>query len=132
MIVLDTHVLIWWVNNDSQLSAAARKAITGTLKGGKELLVSSITAWEIALLVKKGRLVLTMDVSDWIATTAAIDGVRYVPVDNELAIHSVELPGEFHPDPADRMITALARRYNVSLVTADNRIREYKHVKTVW
>jgi len=73
-----------------------------------------------------------MDISDWIATTAAIDGVRYVPVDNELALHSVDMPGDFHPDPADRIITALARRFNIPLVTADDRIRKYKYVKTMW
>ncbi len=132
MIVLDTHALIWWVNGDRKLSLRASKVICKILKDGGELLVSSITAWEIAMLVKKERLLLTMDISEWIATTAAIDGVRYVPIDNELALHSVDLPGEFHPDPADRMITALARRYNLPLVTADERIRNYKFVKTVW
>ena len=132
MIVLDTHVLVWWVNGDSKLSLPAKKAISKSLKAGGELLVSSITAWEIALLVKKGRLLLTMDIADWIATTAAIEGVRYVPIDNEVALHSVDMPGEFHPDPADRMITALARRFNIPLVTADERIRQYKFVKTIW
>lgn len=84
------------------------------------------------MLASKGRLTLTMDVSEWLATTAAIEGVRYVSIDNEIAIHSVNLPGVFHSDPADRMITALARRYNVPLVTADEKIRGYKHVKTIW
>lgn len=132
MIVLDTHALLWWVNDDKKLSPTARKAIRSTLNKGEEVLISTITAWEITMLASKGRLTLTMDISEWLATTAAIEGVRYVPIDNEIAIHSVNLPGEFHPDPADRMITALARRYNVPLVTADEKIRGYKHVKTIW
>jgi len=132
MIVLDTHVLIWWVNGGKNLSTAARKAIESSLSLSEDILVSSITAWEIAMLANKGRLTLTMDVSKWLASTAAIEGLRYIPIDNELAIQSVTLPDEFHPDPADRMIVALARHNNASLVTADEKIRKYKHVKTIW
>ena len=132
MIVLDTHVLIWWVNGDNNLSVSAQKTIKSSLSKGEDILVSSITAWEIAMLAKKGRITLTMDVSEWIATTTTIEGLRYVPIDNELAIHSVDLPDGFHPDPADRMIVALARHNNIPLLTADKKIREYKHVKTIW
>ena len=133
MIVLDTHILIWWVNNDGQLSQAAKKAITKESKSEDgEILVSTITTWEIAMLIKKGRLSLSMDITDWIANTADIEKLRYVPLDNDVAMHSVELPGDFHPDPADRIITALARKQNVSLVTADRKIRDYKFVKTIW
>ena len=132
MIVLDTHALIWWVNGDSKLSSRAKREINKTLKSNDEILVSSISTWEIALLVDKGRLALSMSIDEWISTTAAIENVRYVPIDNELAIHSVNLPGEFHPDPADRMITALARRFNAPLITADARILKYKHVKAIW
>ncbi|MFV2054968.1 MAG: type II toxin-antitoxin system VapC family toxin [Thiohalomonadales bacterium] len=132
MIALDTHALIWWVNGDNKLSSAAKKAISKIQKNASVILVSSITVWEIALLVKKRRLTLTMDVSAWIATTAAIDSVRYVAIDNAIAIESVNLPGNFHKDPADRMITAMARHHNVPLLTADERIRNYNYVKTIW
>lgn len=132
MIVLDTHVLIWWVNGDGQISAAARKAIERELGTDGQMLISAITAWELAMLIAKGRLALTMDLDDWLATVASIEAVRFVPIDNELAVQSVRLPGEFHADPADRLIIALARHHSVSLVTADERIRGYKHVKTTW
>ena len=133
MIVLDTHALIWWVNEDKKLSSRALKAINKELaREDGELIISSITTWEIALLINKGRLSLTMDIDDWIDTVASIEGVRFVPIDNDVAIQSVRLPGEFHPDPADRMITALARHLSVALVTSDEKIRAYKHVKTVW
>ena len=109
MIVLDTHALIWWVNDDEQLSDRARKAIEREISSEDgQVFISTITAWEIALLVEKGRLTLTMDVKDWIDTVTAIEGVRFVPVDNEVAIHSEGLPGPFHPAPADRLIVALA------------------------
>ena len=132
MIVLDTHALIWWANDDKQLSPRARKAIENELKGDAKVLVSAISAWEIAMLIARGRLALTMDVDEWLATVASIEGVAFVSVDTDLAVQSVRLPGAFHQDPADRMIVALARHHAAPLVTADEKIRGYKHVKTVW
>ena len=130
MIVIDTHVLVWWVSDDKSLSATAAKAIKDTLDNGSEVVVSSISAWEISMLIEKGRLVLSMDVESWLDEVAQIDGVRFVPVDNEVGIKSTVLPGEFHKDPADRMIVATARKLAVPLVTADEKIRDYEHVKT--
>lgn len=132
MIVLDTHILIWWVSGDQQLSPKARKAIESELSGEGQVIISTISAWEIAMLVSKGRLALTMDIDNWLETIAAIEGVTFVPVDADVAIQSVHLPGEIHPDPADRLIVALARHHSVPLVTADIKIREYRHVKTIW
>ncbi len=131
MIVLDTHILVWWVSGDKSLSAAAAKVIHDTLANDGEIIVSSISAWEIAMLIKKDRLVLSMEVESWIDEVSQIDGVRFVPVDNEIAIKSTELPGEFHKDPADRMIVATARKMAAPLVTADEKIIDYEHVKTI-
>jgi PIN domain nuclease of toxin-antitoxin system len=131
LIVLDTHALIWWVANDPTLSKKAKNAIDRELAGG-DIIVSSITAWEIAMLVEKGRLVLAMDVGNWLYTVAQIGVVHFHPVDVEIATKSVSLPGEFHNDPADRMIVATARKLAVPLVTKDEKIRSYAHVKTIW
>ena len=131
MILLDTHVLIWWIGGEDRLmSAAARAAIAAELQTGT-ILVSSITAWEIAQLVSRGRLALAMDVTAWLATVSAINRVRFVPIDNEIAVKSVELPGVFHKDPADRMIVATARRFAVPLLTVDEKILAYEHVHAV-
>lgn len=132
MIVLDTHALIWWVNGDKLISQRALKAIKKELSGEGQVMISAITAWEIAMLVAKGRLALTMDIDDWLKTVASVEGVSFVPVDNDLAVQSVRLPGAFHPDPADRLIVALARHYSVPLVTADAKIKDYQYVKTIW
>ncbi len=133
MIVLDTHTLIWWVNGDQQLSSVARKAIANELAAdGGQILVSAISAWEIAMLIAKDRLVLTMDLDDWLATVESIEGVMLVALSTEVAVQSVRLPGRFHADPADRIIAALARHFSVPLITADSRIQTYQHVKTIW
>ena len=132
MIVLDTHTLIWWVSGDTvQLSAAAMELINAEQSDG-EILISSITAWEIAMLVAKERIALSMDVAQWLDVVSQIDNVRFVPVDNEISVKSTELPGEFHKDPADRMIVATARKFAAPLVSADEKIRSYPHVKTIW
>ena len=133
MIVLDTHTLIWWVNGDSELSLNARTAIEHEQQNEDGIiLVSSITAWEIALLVGRDRLTLGMNLDDWLETVSEIEGVQFVPVDEVVGVESTRLPGDFHKDPADRMITALARHFNVPLVTTDERIRAYKHVRSIW
>lgn len=132
MIVLDTHVLLWWVSGSGQLSATAEKAIKRTLARGSEVLISAISAWEVAMLIEKGRLVLSMDIENWFDEVSQIDGLRFIPVDNEIGIKSTVLPGTFHQDPADRMIVATARKLAISLVTADEKIRSYEHVKTIW
>jgi PIN domain nuclease of toxin-antitoxin system len=132
VIVLDTHALLWWASGDTkQLSTAAAQAIEAELNGG-QIGVSSISAWELAMLVAKGRIALSMDIGEWLSVVSQIEVVRFMPVDNEIAVKSVELPGEFHKDPADRIIVATARKLAAPLVTADDKIRGYPHVRTIW
>jgi PIN domain nuclease of toxin-antitoxin system len=131
VIVLDTHTLIWWVTNDSSLSKKAKAAIERERAGG-EIVVSAISAWEIAMLVERETLAFSMDVENWLATVQQIPGVRFAPIDVDISTKSVKLPGEFHKDPADRLIVATARKFGAPLVTKDIKIRAYAHVKTIW
>jgi len=131
VIVLDTHTLVWWVTGDATLSKKAKSVIAREQDGG-EIIISAISAWEITMLVEKDRLVLSMDVSSWLATVAGIECVKFFPVDVEIANKSVVLPGQFHKDPADRMIVATARKLAVPVVTKDEKIQSYPHVKTIW
>jgi PIN domain nuclease of toxin-antitoxin system len=130
MILLDTHALIWWVNGDP-MSPRATSAMAVELEGG-EIAISSITAWEIAMLTTRGRLSLSIDVTTWLAAIQQIERVKFVAIDNEIAVDAVELPGEFHKDPADRLIVATARKLRVPIVTADQKITGYPHVRTIW
>ena len=84
------------------------------------------------MLVNRGRLDLTMDIEEWLTVVGQIEAVRFVPVDNEIGLKSVELPGDFHKDSADRLIVATARKLAAPLVTADDKIRAYPHVQTIW
>lgn len=131
MIVLDTHAWLWRVSNPELLSTAARKAIDQAMADG-EIYLSSISAWEVAILVKKGRLDLTMTVEDWIARSEALPFFRFIPVDNRIALKSANLPGQLHDDPADRIIIATTITLGGTLVTKDDRIRKYPHLRTLW
>lgn len=133
MIILDTHVLAWWVNGGTELTKASMRAIEQQRKTkAGTIAVSAISVWEIAMLVNKGRLILSMDVESWLQTVAVIPHVKFIPVDNSIALKSTLLPEPFHKDPADRMIVATARDLAVPLVTADKNIQGYPHVKTIW
>ena len=131
MIVLDTHAWLWWVSNPENLSPPARKIIESTVEND-EILISSISAWEVALLVAKGRLQLTIEVSDWIAKSERLPFVKFIPIDNAIAVKSVSLPKPLRSDPADRIIVATATIVGATLVTKDERILNYPHVETIW
>lgn len=132
MILIDTHVLLWWIGDErGQLSAAAKRAIDAELDGGT-ICVSSVSAWEIAVLAAKGRIGLSSTVADWLAMVEAMQVVRFVPLDNEIAVRSVQLGDDFHKDPGDRFIVATSQKLGVPLVTADKQIRNYPHVRTIW
>ena len=131
MILLDTHVLVWYISDPDKLSAKADKLIEASLKEGKAA-ISSISIWEMAMLVKKKRLTLTMDIALWIEKIVSLPVLKIIPVDHKIAFKSVYLPGSFHRDPADRMIVATAIINNCILITSDNKIRRYHHVKSSW
>jgi PIN domain nuclease of toxin-antitoxin system len=131
MIVLDTHAWIWLVNDPRQLSRDAREAADEAISKGA-IYISSISAWEVALLSASRRIQLTIDVQDWIARSEALPFFHFVPVDNVLFIRSVYLPGTFHSDPADRIIIATAMMKGMPVVTKDDKIRKYSKVKSIW
>lgn len=131
MIVLDTSVLIRWINAPEKLSKKARKAIEKETKDG-EILVSSISVWEVHLLIKKDRLKFFTDPDSWLEKVESLPFIRFMPIDNKIASLSVKLPDFNNPDPADRMIVATALISGATLVTSDKKILRYSHVQSLW
>ena len=130
MILLDTHVLIWWANGEHErLSAAAIAAIEAE---EQQRLVSAISCWEVAMLVERGRLGLNVDIERWLNLVASVPRLQLLPLSPAVAVASTRLPGTFHADPADRFLVAQARQLNIALVTADSKIRAYPHVRSLW
>jgi len=139
VILLDTHVVIWWANGDRlRLSANALAAIdqeienAGQPGGSAGLLVSAISCWEVAMLVNRGRLALSLDVQRWLALLASHPAVRLLALDPAVAVAATRLPEPFHADPADRFLVAQARELGISLLSADSKIRSYGQVQSLW
>ena len=132
MIVLDTHALVWWVSDSSRVGVKARRLIDAAVKAGERIAVSSISVWEIAMLVARGRLQLTIDVQSWIASVQALPYLTFIAVDNAIVMRAVHLADFPERDPADRMIVATALGLNATLVTADKRLRGYGPLRTAW
>jgi PIN domain nuclease of toxin-antitoxin system len=127
VIVLDTHVWVWWVHGDPQLPPDVAQVVAAYEAVG--LGVSVISCWEVAKLVEYGRLNLPLAVGDWTTQALAYPGVRLLELTPEIAVESTQLPPPFHKDPADQIIVATARIHGVPLVTCDAKIRAYAHVR---
>lgn len=128
MIVLDTATWIWRASDPKRLTTSARRAIDEA----ESALVSAISVWEVAMLVAKRRIQLDRPVEQWVDIALALPGIQLAPLEPAIAVRSTKLPGEFHPDPADRIIVATALENAVPIVTPDERIRSYPHVQATW
>ncbi|MGB3405354.1 MAG: type II toxin-antitoxin system VapC family toxin [Microcoleaceae cyanobacterium] len=128
MIVLDTHIWIWWINGDTQLTQEYQDYIQSQESQG--LGISIISCWEIAKLVERNRLILSIPVDQWLDQALAYPGICLLDLTPNICVESTQLPGKFHRDPADQMIVATARVYDCSLVTMDSKILSYIHVQT--
>ena len=125
MVVLDTHILIWWVNQSDRLRKGTLERIENE---ADSLGINAISLWEIAKLVQVGRLELSMPVEDWIEQALAYPKVMVVPLSPLIGVESTRLPPPFHKDPADELIVASARVPSCPLLTYDGKILNYPHV----
>lgn len=126
MIILDTHIWIWWVQGDRRLTQQHQAFI----KAADELGISLYSCWEIAKLVEYDRLVLPCSLEEWFKAALAYPGIQLLELTLPIVIESTHLPG-FHKDPADQLIVATARILDVPLLTADQKILNYSGVNTL-
>jgi PIN domain nuclease of toxin-antitoxin system len=119
--LLDTHVLIWWLEGSRSLSPAVRGVLDGA---GPEapLLVSDITLWEVATLVELGRVRMRIPLREWLERAVAPPLVERLGISPAVASEVARLPDTFHRDPADRILVATARVMGATLLTTDRRI----------
>ncbi|MCC6474242.1 MAG: type II toxin-antitoxin system VapC family toxin [Burkholderiales bacterium] len=131
MIVLDTHVLVWWVSDPARLSARARRAVQTQASSGA-IVASAISLFEIATLVRRGRLVLRVAPGEWFDALLSLPELRIEPV----AAHIARLAGSFEAsmpgDPADRIVAATALTLEAQLVSADEKLRRAPRLSTIW
>lgn len=128
MIVIDTHIWVWWIQEDTRLTQDQHHWLQVYQSSG--LGVSLYSCWEVAKLVEYGRLVLPRPLEDWFASALTYPGVRLLDLNVPILIESTRLQG-FHKDPADQIIVATARLLGVPILTADTKILEYGGVQTL-
>lgn len=119
MVLLDTHVLVWLDEANPRLGARAIEKINTAFRAGNAM-ISAISFWEVATLVRKGRIRLDMDLSVW-RKDLLEQGLVELPVTGDIGIKAAGLD-PFHGDPADRLIAATALQHTLTLVTADKKL----------
>ena len=125
MLILDTHVLVWLDEGSPRLGTEALQAINRALASG-QLGVASISFWEIAMLVRKRRLDIRIELDVW-RLELMQSGLLEIPLQGSTALRAGQLQ-EFHGDPADRMIVATAIEHSATLVTADQKILDWDNL----
>jgi PIN domain nuclease of toxin-antitoxin system len=124
-LLLDTHVALWLDSGDDRLRASTRALIDDCWQDGGTILLSAVTAWEIALLVDTGRIDLDIPVEAWINRFLGRPGIEAVPLSYRAACRSYQLHHLEHRDPADRLLIATAIELACPLVTYDERIARF-------
>ena len=129
MILLDTQIWVGWMNGDAKLPEGQKKAITDNLADG--IGVSVISCWEVAQLVRLNQLHLAVPAMQWVSDALTHPNVVLLDLTAQIAVESTLLPDPLHRDPADRFLVAMARAHDCPLVTVDERILNYPHVRSI-
>ena len=131
MIILDTHIGIWWSDEISRLTVSQISAIAQERRIQGSIGISAITCWEIAMLVERQRVTLQLDALSWLRRLLNYPDVVLLPITPEIAVRAYSLPDPFHRDPADRLLVATAIEWDCPLLTDDREILDYPHVNTI-
>ncbi len=129
MILLDTHVLFWAVDDSKSLSRAAASAIRRARRADG-IAISAITIWELASLLARGRIQGYGSVEA--SLKLLLEGVVVRPITPEIAALGAQFPDDYSRDPADRIIGGTARAEGLTLVTRDENIRRSALIRTIW
>ncbi|MDR1234145.1 MAG: type II toxin-antitoxin system VapC family toxin [Holosporales bacterium] len=124
-LLLDTHILLWLMNGDQKLTKGNQERIEETVNSGARICLSAISIWEIGMLVSKGRITLSQPVNKWIEQAIEVSSTKIIELSREILLDSCSLSGQFHGDPADRMIVATSRITHIPLITQDEKILPY-------
>ncbi|MDA0578022.1 MAG: type II toxin-antitoxin system VapC family toxin [Verrucomicrobia bacterium] len=128
MILLDTHVVVWLASAPGQLSKAAGRILK---QHPATLHISVVSAWEIALLVKRGRLELPLPPGEFISRAIRHHGLVELPLERRVAERAVALP-DIHNDPFDRILVAECLERGGTLISRDTTLPRYPRLRVVW
>ena len=128
--MLDTNAWIFLTDSPQQIPKKTLKLVRDLANA--PLGLAAISPWEVAKKSALGKLQLALPVRQWLEQATQTEGIRLLPLTPDIAYDSAYLPSEFYRDPADQLIVATARVHNLVLITSDQRIQSYPHVKTFW
>jgi len=123
VVLLDTHIWLWWLLGDGDLSSKEREVLE-QLAASNMLAISWVTIWETEMLERKGRIQLLPDFQTWVRLATQPEIITLLSADTEVVLAQRQLPDSFHGDPADRLITATSILSGYELATHDQRIVE--------
>lgn len=124
-LLLDTHIALWLDSGNDRLRPSTRSLIDDCWQSGGTIFLSSVTAWEIALLVDTGRIELDVPVDAWVQRFLERPGIEGASLEHRAAARSYQLHHLEHRDPADRLLIATAIELRCPLVTYDGRVTQF-------
>lgn len=130
-LLLDTHVLLWWLDGGARLSPAQARALNQADDSQQRVGVASVTLWEIARLAERRRIQLAEPVDVLLTDIEQHADLTMLSLTARIASESTQLGERAPSDPADQLIIATARVHGLQLVTADDRIRRSGTVAVV-
>ncbi len=122
MILLDTHIWVWWVMDVARLSDRHRLLLEQHER--QVIGIADISCFEVAMLIARGRIDVPISARDWIRQALEYPGVRLFPIGADIAVAAAELP-QHHKDPFDRLILATAKVHDATLLTVDGSMQLY-------
>ena len=131
MILLDTHVLVWWMTDPGRLSRPAASAIRRA-RASDGIAIADSSLWELAVLFARGILRTHGTIENTVRNLVDRSGVNVRPITVEIAVLATQFPQDFPKDPIDRLIGATARAEGIALITRDEKIRRSPLLKTIW
>jgi len=131
VIVIDTHVLVWWLTQPERLSPAARLALA-QVNATDPAVLSAISILEITTAVRRGRMDLSVPIGDWLALLHQLPELRIKSVCSKIAARAGGYGDDMHGDPADRLVAATAEVLGARLVSADEKLRLHPAVQALW
>lgn len=129
VILLDTHIWVWWINGDARLPRECGSCLDSLPIG--QTAISVFSCWEVGILHCRGRLDFGRPLDEWLSLALVRAGVVTLALTTDIAVDSCRLPGTLHGDPADRIIVATARAHSCPLVTADDKLLAYPHANVL-